>query len=256
LNRRDSANLLGLDSIHDREEFGAFREVVELLGDSFTLNQLIDALSKSPSVEKVRLLYRIKNREVDKMALWGDESSIGILRNTEWAFASIDLRQVTAMERSLAAATILESVYRDVVKSRKLTFFVIDEAHNFCPAVPWEEHQQAPRQIIHEIAAEGRKYGAFLMLSTQGPAKLSEQALSQCDNVILMKLTSGSEVSALQAVVRDAGPRLAQLVFNLSQGEAICIGNIVRSETSVKFDLRKTMPGGADIGKEWARRKA
>jgi DNA helicase HerA-like ATPase len=202
----------------------------------------------------VRLLYRIKNREIDKMALWNGKSLLEELSRDDWSFASVDLRHVSAMERSLASATILEKLYRQIINNRKVTFFVLDEAHNFCPAIPWEDHQKAPRQIVHEIAAEGRKYGAFLMLLTQSPSKLSEQALSQCDNIILMKMSSGSEVQALQTVVRDAGSRLAQLAFNLDQGEAICMGGMVRSETSVKFDLRKTKPGGDDVSKEWARR--
>ena len=253
--RSQQAGLLGIDPVHDREEYSVFRETVESLGESYTLNQILDIFSYSPSVEKVRLLYRIKNRELDKLSLWGEPSIIEELRNNDWSFASIDLRDVTPLERSLASAAVLEALYRDIIRSRKVTFFVVDEAHNFCPAVPWESHQEAPRQILHEIAAEGRKYGAFLMLMTQNPSKLSEQVMLQCDNVILMKMTSGIEVKALEAIVGDAGPRLAQAAFSLNIGEAICMGGIVRNEASVKFDLRKTTPGGEDVSKEWARRK-
>jgi hypothetical protein len=257
LDRMQQAVLLGLDPVRDREEYSAFREAIESLGESYTLEQLLDIFSgfRSPSVEKVRLLYRIKNREIDKLSIWGEPSCISKLLKNDWKFACVDLRDVTPLERSLAAASILRAVYRQIIRERRATFLVIDEAHNLCPAIPWASHQEAPRQLLEEIAAEGRKYGAFLMVMTQNPTKLSEQVLSQCDNIILMKMTSNIEVKALEAAVKDAGPRLAQAAFSLNKGEAICMGGIVKNEASIAFDLRKTVPGGEDVSKDWARRR-
>ncbi len=254
LSRSAQVQLLGLDPVLDREEYAAFRETVESLGESYTLQQVMHALSNSPSVEKVRLLYRFKNRELDKMALWGPQSLIGTLRSKDWRLAIVDVRDVSPLERWLAASAVLQGLYRDIVFCRRVTFLVVDEAHNFCPAETWDQHQEGPRKIIHEISAEGRKYGAFLMLLTQNPSKLSPQALLQCDNVILMRMTSGVEVQAIEAVVEDGGPRLARVAFKLGKGEALCMGGFVTTETSVKFDLRKTEPGGDDVSKAWARR--
>ena len=253
LRRNTQAQLLGIDPVVDREEFAAFRETVDALPSAFALQQLIDALSRSPSIEKVRLLYRIKNRELDKMALWGGDSMIAKLSSSPWRFASVDLGDVSSAERWLTAEATLEGLYRAITRTREVTFFVIDEAHNFCPATPWDPRQEGPRQVIHEIAAEGRKYGAFLILLTQSPSKVSSQALHQCDNLILMKMTSGAEVRTLEAMVEDGGSRLAQIAFKLSKGEALCFGGFVRGETGVKFDLRRTTPGGDDVSTAWAK---
>src|SRR5262245_33475670 len=102
-----------------------------------------------------RLLQRIRNRELHKLRLWGSTSTIRILKDEDWRFAAIDLKIATPLERSIAAASILEALYRDMVAKPKVTFFVIDEAHNFCPRTPWDVHQTAPTQILQEIAAEG-----------------------------------------------------------------------------------------------------
>jgi len=186
------------------------------------------------------------------LGLWSTPSAVDRLKEDDWKFASFDLRDLWPLERSLVSSAVLKAVYDGVIKSRKVTFIVIDEAHNLCPAVPWAWHQNAPLQILLEIAAEGRKYGAFLMLLTQNPSKLSQQALIQFDNIILMRMVSGAEIQALGAIIPDAGPNLAQKAFTLGKGEAICMGGIVKNETNVKFDLRKTQPGGDDVSKGWA----
>lgn len=255
LNRREQASLLGLDPINDREEYSVFREVLDsFTNSSFDIDAFVAKLTDSPSVEKIRLLYRIKNNEIDRLSLWGRPSIVETLRSSDWRFASIDLRSASPLERSLISSAVLEALYKETIESRRVTFIVIDEAHNLCPAVSSYDHQESPKRIIHEIAAEGRKYGAFLMLLTQNPSKLSEQALLQCDNVILMRMTSDVEVEALSKIVAGASPTLAQTAFSLGKGEAICMGGIVRTPTIAKFDLRKTQPGGDDISKEWARR--
>jgi uncharacterized protein len=248
---------VGLDPAFDHDDYGAFSEVLDSLGGIYDLNQLTTYLiSRGSSITNHRLLQRIRNKEIDKLKIWGSNSIIDFLRGENWRLAAIDLKVASPLERSIVASAVLEEVYRDMVTKRpKVTFFVVDEAHNLCPRVPWNTHQNAPTQILHEIAAEGRKYGAFLMLLTQNPSKLSDQALTQCDNVILMNMTSGAEVRALEVVVKDAGPGLSGTVFGLNKGEAVCMGGIVRNEVVGKFDLRKTQPGGDDIGKDWAKKK-
>lgn len=254
IRRANQCTLAGLDPVLDYEDYRTFCEVLDELGPKYDLAKVLEQLNRRSTL--TRLLQRIRNRELDKLRLLGPTSIIQTLRDEDWRFVAIDLKIATSLERSIAAAAILEALYRDMVAGpSKVTFFVVDEAHNFCPRMPWDVHQNPPTQILQEIAAEGRKYGAFLILITQNPSKLNEQAMTQCDNVILMNMTSGAEVRALDAVIKDAGPGLSGTVFGLRKGEAVCMGGIVRNEVIVKFDLRKTQPGGDDVSKGWAKRK-
>ena len=54
-----------------------------------------------------------------------------------------------------------------------------------------------------QIAAEGRKYGLWLLLSTQRPSKVHINALSQCDNLALMRMSSPKDLAEL-AIKRRA----------------------------------------------------
>ena len=44
------------------------------------------------------------------------------------------------------------------------------------------------RDLVVRIAGEGRKYGLYLLMVTQRPEKLEPNALTQCDNLMLLRL--------------------------------------------------------------------
>jgi DNA helicase HerA-like ATPase len=52
------------------------------------------------------------------------------------------------------------------------TFVVVDEAHNLIPSQPRGLGAEALREQFRAIAAEGRKYGLFLIVCTQRPDKI------------------------------------------------------------------------------------
>ncbi len=67
-------------------------------------------------------------------------------------------------------------------------FIVLEEAHNIVPSEAHTDSAKALREQVRSIAAEGRKYGVFLILCTQRPDKLDPAVISECENRALMKL--------------------------------------------------------------------
>ncbi|MBN2335535.1 ATP-binding protein, partial [Candidatus Bathyarchaeota archaeon] len=67
-------------------------------------------------------------------------------------------------------------------------FIVLEEAHNFAPG-SGQPQRGSSLSIIERIAAEGRKFGIFLVVVTQRPNKISSNVLSQCNSQIIMRLT-------------------------------------------------------------------
>jgi hypothetical protein len=57
------------------------------------------------------------------------------------------------------------------------------EAHNICSVDPRDEVGRLSTDTVVQIAAEGRKYGLYLLTSTQRPHKVHENVVSQCDNL-------------------------------------------------------------------------
>ena len=50
------------------------------------------------------------------------------------------------------------------------------------------------------IAAEGRKFGLYLLTSTQRPQKVHPNVVSQCDNLVLMRMNSAADLAYAREV--------------------------------------------------------
>ena len=71
----------------------------------------------------------------------------------------------------------------------------MDEAHNVCPAEPDDPLTVLSTELAVRIAAEGRKFGLYLLVSTQRPQLVDELVVLQCDNLVLMRMASASDLA-------------------------------------------------------------
>ena len=78
---------------------------------------------------------------------------------------------------------------------RRPVLIVIDEAHNVCPADPPDALTALATEHAVRIAAEGRKFGLYLLVCTQRPQKVQENVISQCDNLVLMRMASAADLA-------------------------------------------------------------
>ena len=86
-------------------------------------------------------------------------------------------------ESRAAALAVLDHLWENR-EQRIPRLIVIDEAHNICPQEPDGTFQHLATERAISIAAEGRKYGLYLLLSTQRPTKVhptsSPSATTSC----------------------------------------------------------------------------
>ena len=132
-------------------------------------------------------------------------------------------------------------------QTRTPTLIVVDEAHNVCPAKPVGPVQKALVERFVQIAGEGRKYGLWLLLSTQRPSKLHPQVLSQCDNLVLMRMNSPGDVAELADVFGFAPPAMIAAAPQFVQGEALVAGGFVPRPAFIRMGGRLTRQGGSDV---------
>jgi DNA helicase HerA-like ATPase len=109
----------------------------------------------------------------------------------------------TREEQSLVAAVVLGDLWRRRAERRPV-LIVIDEAHNVCPAELPDLLVALATDHAIRIAAEGRKFGLYLLVSTQRPQKIPENVLSQADNLVLLRLNSLAAASARGSARRAA----------------------------------------------------
>ena len=126
-------------------------------------------------------------------------------------------------------------------------FVFIEEAHRFLPNKPGRGGGKYSIDIVKEIAAEGRKFGVFLTLITQRPYKVDQDALSQCNSQMILKMTNSEDQTAIKKSSEKLGEDLLGDLPGLNIGEAVIVGNLTRAPVMVKVRRRNTQEGGADL---------
>jgi uncharacterized protein len=145
---------------------------------------------------------------------------------------------------------VLERLWRRRAR-REPVAIVIDEAHNVCPAEPEDPLTALATADTIRIAGEGRKFGLYLIVVTQRPQKVHENVLSQCDNLILMRMNSSADLGHVARVFSFAPPGLIDRAAGFGQGEALVAGKIASHPALIRFGARITEEGGADVA-GWA----
>jgi len=129
---------------------------------------------------------------------------------------------------------------------------VIDEAHNVCPAAPADPLTALATEYAVRIAAEGRKFGLYLLTATQRPQKVHPNVVSQCDNLILMRMNSTADLGYLRDVFSFVPDTLLALARDFTLGQALVAGKLSSHPALVKMGPRLAEEGGADVPATWA----
>ena len=244
------AAALRLDPIADRDEYA---ELAAFLADENTPS--LNDLDGSDLPEARRLGLRLANLGVDRYTVWARGQAGSVLDAVHDESARcvvIDLGSLpTREEQSLVATVVLGDLWRRRAERRPV-LIVIDEAHNVCPAEPLDPLAALATDRAIRIAAEGRKFGLYLLVSTQRPQKIPENVLSQADNLVLLRLNSLSDAAFAQAVFSFVPPGLIQRSVTFRQGEGLIAGKISPEPALLRFGARITEEGGADVPATWA----
>lgn len=244
------AALLRLDPIGDREEYAS---LVALLGSENPLT--LEALTRSEQPEARRLGQRVANLGIDRFTIWAPGEAGSVLQaahDQDVRCLVIDLGSLpTREEQSLVACAVLGNLWERRLE-REPVLIVIDEAHNVCPAEPPNRLLAAAAEHAIRIAAEGRKFGLYLLVSTQRPQKIPENVLSQADNLVLMRLNSLADLAFAEAAFSFVPPSLVERSVTFRQGEGLIAGKISPQPALLHFDARISEEGGGDVPATWA----
>lgn len=128
-------------------------------------------------------------------------------------------------------------------------FVVLEEAHILAP----RDRETLSLYWISRIAREGRKFGIGLCLVSQRPKSISSDALSQANNMIILKLVEPNDQKYVQQASELLSDELLAHLPSLNVGEAVVIGPCVKIPAIVKIDLFEGKIVGRDpnVIKEW-----
>lgn len=127
--------------------------------------------------------------------------------------------------------------------------FICDEAHLYMPrdTTKMKAVENKSLEIFEKIAKEGRKYGVSLVIVSQRPAELNSTIISQCNNIVSLKITNDRDKSAVATMLTDSLVGLVETLPNLDVGECIVIGDSIKLPTKIILDKPKEEPKSSTI---------
>jgi DNA helicase HerA-like ATPase len=250
----EQALTVDLDPLHDGGEYGAFMEAVEALAHlpHYGFDDVVAELAPRRDEEAVQLLQRLRNLRVAEWEVWARDDETSLVQQVVGArVAVLDTGSLAdARARSVVSLAVLGALRRR--PQRVPIMLVIDEAHNvLAPDAP-SALERAITDYGVWVAGEGRKYGVHLVVSTQRPQKIHRNVISQCDNLILMRMNSVVDIDELSSIFSHIPRSMIAEARSFAQGEMLVAGPIATPSMRVHVGERWCPEGGADLPTTWA----
>jgi hypothetical protein len=126
---------------------------------------------------------------------------------------------------------------------------VCDEAHIYMTnnTSKMKSVEKKSLEIFEKISKEGRKYGVALVIVSQRPAELNTTIISQCNNIISLKITNDRDKSAVSTMLTDSLVGIVDTLPNLDVGECIAVGDAIKLPVKILLDKPKEEPISSTI---------
>lgn len=249
--------------IQERHFRRAFKEARKMLEDGVShennfLQLIYDILERDSQEEKsdkqiVDVMNKIDD-SMDKYSNLFDQYTGNILTSIKKAHANVlDLSQVDEYVASVLVSHILRNSLQRSKKSAhsgdkkelldNSIFFILEEAHILAP----NKRDSDSKRWIQRVAREGRKFGLGLCLVSQSPKTVDHDALSQMNNMIILRLVEPEDQRHVQSASESLSQDLVNQLPSLNVGEAVVLGLMTHVPTLVKIDKFQGRTHGDDM---------
>jgi DNA helicase HerA-like ATPase len=141
-------------------------------------------------------------------------------------------------------------------EKRRPMALVCDEAHLYLPKKDGKNPvEQRAIENFEKIAKEGRKYGVALLVVSQRPSDVSTTILSQCNNVIALRLTNGDDQATVKRLMPESLEGLMDTLPILDIGEALIVGDAVLLPSRIRIypPTEKPLSATIEFWDEWSK---
>lgn len=138
-------------------------------------------------------------------------------------------------------------------ETRHPVALICDEAHIYLPRDGGNPNEERAIACFEKVAKEGRKYGVSLVVVSQRPSDVNATILSQCNNVVALRLTNSSDQSVVNRLMPESLTALLEMLPILDVGEALVVGDAVLLPSRIQMNPPDEHPISAtiDFWTEW-----
>ncbi len=173
----------------------------------------------------------------------------------------VDFSEVPADVLPVIVGLVARMVYQiqfwtDHDKRRPLAF-ICDEAHLYLPKKEGQNPiERRAVEAFEKIAKEGRKYGVALFIVSQRPSDVSPTILSQCNNIIALRLSNADDQNTVKKLMPESMGNLLDILPIMDIGEALVVGDAVLLPSRIRVNLPSEEPVSAtvDFWSEWLKK--
>ena len=191
------------------------------------------------------VIKRIKNYSTDeRMAAIFTKAgnSIETFLNSDKKVLILSLR-VSNDILSLMSYMICKSIYNykanPVNREKDNVLLVLEEAHRY---ISTTSNDQINNYYVEKVAREGRKFGINLMVSTQRPSEVSNTVISQCNSLIVHKITNNKDLEFIRNTIEYDDKSQIDLLTSLKQQEALVLGEAFSFSSLIKISDANPLP--------------
>jgi len=156
----------------------------------------------------------------------------------------------------LVARIIYQVQFWTEHEERHPLVFVCDEAHLYLPKKEGQNPvEKRAIENFEKIAKEGRKYGVALFIISQRPSDVSDTILSQCNNVISLRLTNSADQITVRKLMPESLESMMEVLPIMDIGEGMVVGDAVLLPSRIKINppIEQPLSSTIDIWSEWSK---
>lgn len=206
--------------------------------DTYYFNKFVDLL------RTVLLRIEAIARDADLMGVinssCGRDTLDEIMQSDKKVFI-LDL-QVSSDSLDIVIYLLFKGIYE--LKARRETpthiCLVLEEAHRYINTD--SEETRLGNYYIDKLSREGRKFGIGLVISSQVPSMLDSSVVSQCNSVIMHKITNSRDREFLKDVLRLSSDTRILQMSALEKQYAIVCGEAFPNDTLVRVHDASPLP--------------
>ncbi len=226
------------DGTKQGDYFGKFTRLIARLESKIHDRRLGFMFKLPDSVMQMDWLEKI----VNLLLLGDDKKGIKIID-----FSEVPSDVLPLMVSMVAKITFTVQQWQEKNKRQPIALFC-DEAQLYFPENNKSESaSELSVGIFERIAKEGRKYGVGLVVITQRPFEVNRTILSQCNNIIALRLTNADDQNLVKKLLPDNLGGFSEFLPSLEIGEALVIGDASILPSRIIINEPKNKPSSATI---------
>lgn len=161
--------------------------------------------------------------------------------------------EVVEVVSSVVTRLLFDRLRRSDVRNSFPVNLILEEAHRYVPRQNAAASTLDANRIFERVAKEGRKYGLFLMLSSQRPSELSGTVLSQCSNYIVHRIQNPEDLHHIRRMTPFISEAVLNRLASLPKQFALVFGTSVSIPTTFKVRTASPLPESddSDVSRYW-----